>query len=58
VQAAAHGLEVRFADLLFDNPFSPTSYSFHPNAAGQKAYAGVVAACYARVTSCGSDPYK
>jgi len=42
--------------LLFNFPANISSYSFHPNAAGQKAYTGVVAACYASVPGCGSDP--
>ncbi len=43
--------------LLFNNPLNPSSYSFHPNAAGQKTYAELVAACYAKATSCGYDPF-
>lgn len=84
-QAAAQGLDVRFADpragfighdvcqthdghgqpqthawingLLFNGLTEPSTYSFHPNAAGQKTYAQLVAGCYAKATSCGWDPF-
>jgi len=43
--------------LLFDGIANPSPYSMHPNAAGQAAYAGLVAGCYANPQACGSDPY-
>jgi IgGFc binding protein/GDSL-like Lipase/Acylhydrolase family len=44
-------------ELIFSSLTNYTVESFHPNAAGQKAYAELVAGCYAKATSCGWDPF-